>query len=69
MTLHPPARGRGKRPWTTPKLTLREPKPEWKNAVPTTLGDVVGKALREAVAARQRRAELDAAGFKPLGGA
>lgn len=40
--------------------------PRWTNARPATLGDVLGEALRAEQARKARRAELDAAGFKPL---
>lgn len=47
----------------------RKPKPPRRDPRPITLGDVLGEQIRQVQAERARRAELDAAGFKPLTGA
>ena len=55
-------------------IARKEPRPRWVNATPPTLGAVFDGAeeLKRELAAREaaakRRAELDAAGFKPLKG-
>lgn len=40
-----------------------------RNAPPLTLGDVLGAEIKADRAAKERRAELDAMGFKPLNSA
>lgn len=67
MTLHPP-----KRPsWSKPVLReeRRQPARPARKTTGFTLGSLLGDAVRAEQAKKDRRAELDAAGFSALGGA
>lgn len=50
----------------TDKKPKQDRKPTWNNSAPPTLGDIIGEQLRAKEAKDRRRAELDAAGFRPL---
>lgn len=43
----------------------KKPRPERREPPALTIGAVLGTALADALRARERRAELDAMGFKP----
>lgn len=54
-----------KLPWTKPTIKPKpEPKSTWRNARPTTFGDVLGEAISRDRAEKDRVAELERMGFK-----